>query len=201
LIRWAQRLQGTAQTGLTYAQDTYDRGRYEELRRIAAEMTEAELGVEAAAFEKIFSLEDGYATPKIDVRAVAFRDNSILLVKERSDGLWTLPGGWADIGDTAANAAVREMWEESGFTAKAVKLLALYDRNAQGHPPIPYHAYKAFFLCEITGGEAAVSDETDAVAFFKRDNLPPLSIERVTDAQLQRFFDHARDALLPTDFD
>jgi len=93
------------------------------------------------------------------------------------------------------------MWEESGFTAKAVKLLALYDRNAQGHPPIPYHAYKAFFLCEITGGEAAVSDETDAVAFFKRDNLPPLSIERVTDAQLQRFFDHARDALLPTDFD
>ena len=105
LIRWAQRLQGTAQTGLTYAQDTYDRGRYEELRRIAAEMTEAELGVEAAAFEKIFSLEDGYATPKIDVRGVAFRDNSILLVKERSDGLWALPGGWADIGDTAANAA------------------------------------------------------------------------------------------------
>jgi ADP-ribose pyrophosphatase YjhB (NUDIX family) len=201
LTRWAQRLQAMAQTGLTYASDRYDQARYEELRRIAAEMMAAQLDANAAALERLYALEDGYATPKVDVRAVAFRGDGILLVRERSDGLWTLPGGWADVGDTPSHAAEREMWEESGFTAKAVKLLAFYDRDTQGHPPIPYSAYKAYFLCEITGGEAAVSDETDGVDFFLRDALPPLSVERVTERQILRFFEHAHHPQWPTEFD
>jgi ADP-ribose pyrophosphatase YjhB (NUDIX family) len=149
----------------------------------------------------LFAGQVGYATPKIDVRGAVFRDDAILLVKERSDGCWTLPGGWADVGDSPAEAVVREIAEESGYLTRAVKLLALYDRNKHGHPPIPDHAYKLFFLCEIIGGAPAESTETNGVGFFAEDELPNLSLTRVTPAQIARLFAHNRNPNLPTDFD
>jgi hypothetical protein len=139
---WAKRLQAIAQTGLTYARDPFDIERYESIRLVAAEMMTAGSGEQGVDFfVKLLSTDVGYATPKVDVRAAVFREGRLLLVREREDGRWTLPGGWADIGDSPSAAVVKEVKEESGYDVKARKLLALLDRNLHGHPPIPYHAY------------------------------------------------------------
>ena len=202
-LDWARRLQALAQTGLTYASDPYDIERYEALRRIAAEMA-AGNAPEAATLEEAFARETGYATPKVDVRGVVFDvEGRVLLVRERSDGKWTLPGGWADVGVSPAENVEREISEETGFQARAMKLLAVYDRRLHGHPAMLYHVYKMFFLCEITGGEAAVggTTETDGVAFFAQSEIPPLSTGRVTAAQLDRFFEHRLQPDSPTDYD
>lgn len=183
---WGRRIQAIAQIGLTYTEGPYDRERYHELRTIAAEMLASAGGGDAAAVEDVLALEDGYATPKVDVRALAFRGEEVLLVREAADGLWTLPGGWADGGDTPAEAVVREVREETGFDARVVRLLAVYDRDRQGHPPLQWHVYKLFFLCELVGGTAATSLETTAVGFFPLDRLPPLSLGRVMPEQIVR---------------
>ncbi len=148
-LDWMKRLQAIAQTGLTFAADPYDIERYEEIREIAAEIAAGHSGASFEHIGGLFANQSGYATPKVDVRGAVFRDDMILLVKERSDGGWTLPGGWADVGDSPGDAVVREIAEESGYLTHAVKLLALYDRNKHGHPPYPFHAYKLFFLCEL----------------------------------------------------
>ena len=146
-------------------------------------------------------MDVGYATPKVDVRAAVFREGRLLLVREKEDGCWTLPGGWADIGDSPSTAVVREVKEESGYDVKARKLLALLDRNLHGHPPIPYHAYKLFFLCDLVGGNAHAEQETDAVDFFANGEIPPLSLTRVTPAQIARLFEHSFHPEWPTQFD
>jgi ADP-ribose pyrophosphatase YjhB (NUDIX family) len=199
---WAKRLQAIAQTGLTYAKDPFDVERYQSIRLVTAEMMAAGSGEGSAdSFVKLLSTDVGYATPKVDVRAAVFRDGRLLLVREKEDGRWTLPGGWADIGDSPSGAVVREVKEESGFDVKARKLLALLDRNLHGHPPIPYHAYKLFFLCDIVGGNARAEQETDAVGFFAADEIPPLSLTRVTPAQIARLFQHSVHPEWPTEFD
>ena len=147
-LEWAQRLQALAQTGLTYAQDPYDIERYGALRRIAAEMAAAPDSAEAeiVALESDFARDSGYATPKVDVRGVVFdTEGKILLVRERSDGKWTLPGGWADVGVSPSENVEREIFEEAGFHTRATKLLAVYDRSRHGHPPMLHHVYKLFF--------------------------------------------------------
>ena len=138
----------------------------------------------------------------MDVRGVVFRDNKILLVREKLDGGWTLPGGWVEVGETPSEAVEKEVWEESGFRTKAVKMLAFYDRDKQGHPPHPYHIYKACFLCEIVSGEAQTSMETTEVAFFGRNEIPSdLSFSRVMHKHIDRFFDHKEHPEWQTDFD
>jgi len=145
--------------------------------------------------------EQGYATPKIDVRGAVFHENHLLFVREKSDGLWTLPGGWADVGESPAEAVIREIWEESGFETQVCKLVALYDRNKHEHPPMLFHAYKAFFLCDLVGGSASPSLETSEVAFFGQEELPQLSIARVTVRQIARLFVHHTQRELHTEFD
>jgi ADP-ribose pyrophosphatase YjhB (NUDIX family) len=158
-----------------------------------------------AEYEKIIELsrlEKGYATPKVDVRGAAFVDGRVLMVREISDGKWTLPGGWADVNQSAAECVAREISEESGFTARARKLAAVYDYQRSGHPPRHIDSiYKMFFICELNGGAARTSDETSAVDFFQRDALPPLSLGRATAAQIERTFQHHQRPDLPTDFD
>jgi ADP-ribose pyrophosphatase YjhB (NUDIX family) len=200
-LEWTKRLSAAAQNGLAYNTDPFNVERYESIRAIATEMMAAGVGGDPAVIRDLMDREVGHATPKVDVRGVVIREERVLLVRERAEGLWSLPGGWADIYDTPSEATVREIYEESGYRTRAVKLLALYDRNRQGHPPMPFHAYKVFFLCELLGGEAATSAETDEVGFFPLDGLPPLSIGRVTETQIRRFFEHHRDPDLPTDFD
>jgi ADP-ribose pyrophosphatase YjhB (NUDIX family) len=200
-LEWAKRLAAAAQNGLAYETNPYNIERLNAIQQIAAEMFAAGTEGEVEPIRNLLRGEVGHATPKVDVRGAVFRDDRILLVRERSEGLWSLPGGWADVYDTPAEATEREIWEESGYNAKAVKLIALYDRVRQGHPPHPFHAYKVFFLCELLGGDAATSVETDEVGFFAEDALPPLSIGRVTEVQIHRFFAHHRDPSLPTAFD
>lgn len=200
-LEWARRLQALAQSGLAYTQNPYEIERYEAVREIAAEMVSACSGADLAGVRELFAGQAGYATPKVDVRGVAFRDDAILLVRERQDGLWTLPGGWADVTDSPAEAAEREVYEESGYRARAVKLLALYDRNKRGHPPYIFSIYKVFFLCELLGGEPTESIETTGVGFFREDELPPLSTPRVTPEEIARFFAHLRHPEWPADFD
>ncbi|MGD0363115.1 MAG: NUDIX hydrolase [Bryobacteraceae bacterium] len=200
-LDYARRLQAIAQSGLAYSPNQYDLERYETVCEIAAQMMAAISAAPVAPIRVLFAGQSGYATPKVDVRGALFRDERILLVREREDGGWTLPGGWADVGESPADATVREVREESGYRARAVKLLALYDRNRHGHPPIPFHAYKLFFQCELLGGTPAPSSETTAVDWFAADALPALSTSRVTAAQIHRFFEHYRNPGWPTDFD
>jgi ADP-ribose pyrophosphatase YjhB (NUDIX family) len=201
-LSWAKRLAAIAQTGLTYAKDQFDTERYESARRVAAEMMAyGSQTPDVEVFLKMFRADSGYATPKVDVRAAVFRDSKLLLVKEWEDGCWTVPGGWADVGDSPSMAVVREVKEESGYDVKASKLLALLDRNFHGHPPIPYHAYKLFFLCDLLGGESTAGNETQDVGFFGEEEMPPLSLTRVTPAQVSRLFEHLRHPEWPTQFD
>jgi len=198
---WARRLQALAQSGLTYTQNPYERERYEQVAEIAAEMAACQCGLEPGEVRELFAGQAGYATPKVDVRGVVYRDGQVLLVQERSDGRWTLPGGWADAGESPAEATEREVWEESGYRVRAVKLLALYDRDRHGHTPYFFSIYKLFFLCELLGGEPAESVETAGVGWFAPDALPELSTGRVTAEELARFFEHQRHPEWPTDFD
>ena len=201
-LRWVKRLQAIAQDGLTYTTDDYDVGRYEQLREVAAEILAAHSTGDLERARRLLEVETGPATPKVDVRAAVFRDDSrILLVKEPDDGGWSLPGGWADVGESASEAAVREVREESGYRVWAVRLISAYDRDRQGHPPIPYHVYKLVFLCEILDEPPARVADTEGVGFFGEHELPDLSLSSVTPAQIKRFFEHHRCPDLPADFD
>jgi ADP-ribose pyrophosphatase YjhB (NUDIX family) len=200
-VRWAQELQAIAQNGLHYATNDYDRERYESIARIAAEIHAIRMGLPASALLPVFRGELGHATPKVDVRGVVFDGDALLLVREREDGGWTLPGGWADVGDTPASAVEREIREESGYRTRAQKLLAVLDRNRQGHPPHPFHIYKILIQCEMLGGEATPSNETSEVGFFREHEIPELSLARVLPRQITRLFQHRLHPEWPADFD
>ena len=197
----ARELRAIAQTGLTFTQSRYDRDLYERVRELAAALM---AHGSTSSLETILELcrrDTGYPTPKVDVRGAAFVDGRVLMVREASDGKWTLPGGWADLNQSAAECVVREIFEESGFEARALKLAAVHDYRKCAHPPCQFDSiYKMFFLCEITGGHARASPETTEVGFFARRALPTLSLERTTAAQIERMFEHAARADLPTDF-
>ena len=201
-LRIARELRAIAQTGLTFTADRFDRQRYERVRELAASMLAQGSGEQFEVIIEILREGWGYATPKVDVRGAAFVDGRVLLVREISDGNWTLPGGWADVNQSAAECVVREIAEESGFLARARKLAAVRDYQRSGHPPRNVDSiYKMFFICEITGGAARASDETSEVAFFARDALPPLSLGRTTAAQIDRMFHHAEHPELAADFE
>jgi ADP-ribose pyrophosphatase YjhB (NUDIX family) len=201
-LDWCSRLQAIAQTGLTFAQDTYDIERYHAIREIAAEMIATGAGTDVSVIRNLLAADSGYATPKVDVRGAVFRDGKILLVRERSDGKWALPGGWADVSESPTENVVREIREESGFETRVVKLLAVLDRSKHPHEPaFPFHVYKLFLHCEIIGGQATPSSETDGVDFFAETELPELSLTRITEAQIRRLFEQQRHPDLPTDFD
>ena len=203
LLKHCRSLQAHARTGLHFCKDEYDRERYQAIEHIASELLAAGAGADPAELRAEWSREGGYVTPKVEVRGAVFRrdDGKVLLVRETMDGRWTLPGGWADVNDSPSGAVRREIEQESGFRVRVVKLAALYDRNAHGHTPSLHHGWKAFFLCEIEGGEARGSYETDGVDFFEPDDLPPMSIGRCTPQQVLRMRQHLLQPEIPTDFD
>jgi len=200
LEKWITELQAIAQNGLTYSQDEFDRERFFRLLEIAAELTEIEFNEPDIKRAFLGESESGYATPKLDVRAFILRHNKVLMVKERSDGKWTLPGGWIDVNESPSLAAERETLEESGFQVKATRLLALWDKLKHDHPQQWPHTYKCIFLCELVGGSATINKEVSAIDFFTIDDLPELSINRITHNQLQRLYELAKNSKL-TDFD
>ncbi len=201
-LGWAKRLQAISQIGLTFCKNHYDIERYKALRSIAAEMMAVGSSSQIDPILDLFREQSGYATPKVDVRGVVFRGDKILLVKELEDGGWTLPGGWADTCESPRESVCREILEESGYITRPTRLLAVYDRSKHPHvPPFPFHIYKIFIQCEITGGESSCSMETGAVDFFAENEIPELSISRTTPWQIGRFFEMKRNPTWPPDFD
>jgi ADP-ribose pyrophosphatase YjhB (NUDIX family) len=200
-LEWAREIQALAQTGHHYALDDYQRDRCRRLMEIAAEMISENTDIDCLPLMKAFSAQIGYATPKIDVRAAVFKDQRLLLVRERIDGGWTMPGGWADVGDTPSKAAEREAWEEAGFHVKAGKVVGIYDANRVS-PLEVFHAFKIVFLCDILDGEARPSKETSEVAFFSLEEIPSaFSGERTTARHVSDAFTALRDPGCPTFFD
>ena len=200
-LRIAREVRAIAQTGLAFNADGFDHQRYQRLRELAALLMAQGSATEHESILELLRQEKGYATPKVDVRGAAFQDGRVLMVREISDGKWTLPGGWADVNQTAGECVVREIAEESGFTARVLKLAAVYDYQKRNPSPHIDSIYKMFFICEIVGGAASASNETSEVAFFPRNELPPLSLGRTTAAQIDRMFEHRERLELPTDFD
>jgi len=198
-LDWARRLQAIAQNGLTYCENPFERERYEQVRAVAAEMAAAGTGDDAARLDELFAGEIGYATPKVDVRGVCFRDGRLLLVRGSDDRLWTVPGGWADIDERPSQAVEKEVREEAGYRARAVRLIGLQDRRLS---VVPFHAYKLFFLCELDGEPSPPEHphEVVEVGLFGEDELPPLS-KRAGSGGLVWTFDYLRDPDRPARFD
>jgi ADP-ribose pyrophosphatase YjhB (NUDIX family) len=201
ILEWAREIQALAQTGHHYAQDEYQRDRSRRLMEIAAEMMAARTDVDASLLIKAFHGQIGYATPKIDVRAAVFQNGRLLLVRERADGGWTMPGGWVDVGDIPSGAAEREAWEESGFRVKTRRLVGVYDAN-RARPLEVFHAFKIIFLCDIVAGSAKPSIETSEVRFFGPEEIPDaFSGERTTSRHVRDAFALLKNPELPVVFD
>ena len=200
-LTWAQEIQALGQIGLHYAENDYQRERFHRLMEIAAEMLASGTNWDYENLIRIYDQQTGYATPRVDVRSAVFRDNKLLMVRERMDGGWTMPGGWADVGDTPSFAAEREVMEEAGFNVKAQRVIGVYDAN-RVEPLSLFHAYKIVFLCDLIDGEAQPSMETSQVEFFGYNDLPfPLSPERTKYRHIQDAFAAAKDENWQTVFD
>ena len=199
-LAWAREIQALCQTGLAFS-DGYDTARYRRLMEIAAEITARHTGLAQPALAENFMAQPGYATPKIDVRAAVVRDGRILLVHERADGLWCMPGGWADVGEFPAAMVAREALEESGVVVIPRKVVGVFDANRSGRPLELYHAYKVVFLCDAVGGELRGSNETFSAAYFDFSDIPPLSTNRTHPRHLAEVQAHLADPSRPTAFE
>jgi len=206
LIRGVLAIAGTGLhfTGTQYRSDgsrEFDRERYQEIGNLAAQLIALQTNAPLGELIKAWAADDGYVTPKVDVRGAIFQDNRVLLVRERSDGKWTLPGGWGDVNETPSHSVEKEIVQESGYTAKAVKLAAVYDRRKRNVPNSIFYIWKLFFICEITGGSPQTSNETDGVEFFPLNALPELSTGRTVQWQIERMYAHHLNRALATEFD
>lgn len=194
LIVIANRIRALSENGLLYSLSEYDTERYTELLDLSDKIVSSVSGHTLTEIKACLALENDYVTPKVDVRAVVFNDkNEILLVKEHSDGFWSLPGGWADIGYSPKEVAEKEVAEETGLTVKATRLLAVMDKKCHPHPPALHYAYKIFILCEITGGAFTSAFDILDRGFFPQDKLPPLSEERVLKSQINLMYEYKND--------
>ncbi len=200
-LEWAREIQALSQTGYHYSENDYHRQRYQRLMEIAAEIIAEHSSLQYHPLVDAFHAQIGYATPRVDVRSAVFRDGKLLLVRERNDDRWSMPGGWADVGDVPSKAAEREVQEEAGFLVSARKVIGVYDANRL--PPLElFHAFKIVFLCDLIGGEAQASSETSEVAFFSPDEIPDeLSGERTLPRHIADAFAALTDAARPTIFD
>jgi ADP-ribose pyrophosphatase YjhB (NUDIX family) len=200
-LQWAREIQSLAQIGLTFSDNEHQRENFRRLQEIAAEMVQDRTGRDKGELMEIFASQPGYATAKVDVRGACLRGDRILLVRERVDGRWCMPGGWADVGEYPSDMVAREVLEESGFRVRPRKVVGIYDANRGGRPLEFFHAYKLVFLCDILDGSPQTSLETVDVGFFRFDDLPELSTNRTDRRHLREVLAHARDPGRPAAFD
>ncbi|GAU09282.1 NUDIX hydrolase [Desulfoplanes formicivorans] len=200
-LKWARTIQAISQIGLTYKKNHYDEENFTQLMHIAADMVAYHTQRSSQELEKNFLAQPGYATVKVDVRGALVHEGRLLLVKERADGKWTMPGGWADVGETPSQSIIREVREESGFEVRPTKVIAVLDANRRGRPLEFYHAFKIIFLCEMVGGEPTPSEETSEVGFFDMDDLPELSVNRTSPEHIAEIKKHLQDPCRPAAFD
>ena len=200
-LQWAVELQSLAQAGLHYTKDPFDAERFTRIREIAAEMLSEKSGVSVGKVRELFCSETGYQTPKLDTRAAIFRDDKILLVRERRTGNWSLPGGWVDVNLSVTESAVKEVREEAGLEVSADLIIAVQDREKHNLPVYAWKICKVFVLCTVLGGEFTENTETTESAYFPLDALPPLSLEKNTLEQIAMCFDAVRAEHWKTRFD
>jgi len=188
-LSWAKQLQSIAQAGLTYSKDKYDIERFQQIRNIAVEIMNEYTGISNEKIKELFCNEIGYQTPKVDIRGAVFKDGKILLVKESTDGYWSLPGGWAEVNLSVKENVVKELREEAGLNVVPRRLIAVLDRNKHNRPISPYGIYKIFVLCDLIDGAFEENIETVESGFFSLEDLPPLSLTRVTKEQIAMCFE------------
>lgn len=188
-----KRLHALAEIGLQYCDISFDRERYEEIREITLDMLEKMTHIPVEQIVPVIEEKNGYRTPKVDVRAVVFNEkDQILLIQEKVDGKWAMPGGWTDIAYSPGEVAVKECMEEAGLKVKATRLLAIMDKQKQGMPPAFEYVYKIYLLCEKLDDKISTGSETDDVAWFDEDKLPELSQPRNTEAQIAMMYEYYR---------
>lgn len=200
-LEWVVQIQSIAQAGLTFAENQYDIDRYQQLRNLTVEILHVYTEVSHDKIRDLFANETGYQTPKVDVRAAVIRDDSILLVKEKIDGKWSMPGGWADVNSSVGDSAVRECREEAGATVVPRRIVALQHLNRHNSHPYPYTIYKVLVDCELTGIEFVKNTETLDSRFFRISELPGLSEERTSKEQIELCFEAHKHKLFETLFD
>ncbi len=193
-VDWVKQIQAIAQAGKAYSKDKFDLERFDQLSAISHQMFATLSDSPVERVRELFIPESGYPTPKIDLRAAVIKDNKILLVREREDDCWSLPGGWADVCETPTDGIIREVFEESGYTVSSPRLVAIKDRDVHPYyPKFPYHIYKMFFLCHFESGEALTNIEISDIGFFGLDELPTLSEGRVLRCDIEAMFEHYSD--------
>lgn len=200
-LRWASQLQSIAQAGLAFGADTYDRDRYEKIRTITVEILHEYTEIDHKKVRELFASETGYQTPKVDIRASVFYEDKILMVREKSDGAWALPGGWADVNTSVSESAARECLEEAGAIVKPKRIIAVIHANKHNVPLFPYTVYKIFVECELIEFHFKDNTETLGAEFFNQDNLPKLSQERNTPDQIKMCFEANKLKVFETIFD
>jgi ADP-ribose pyrophosphatase YjhB (NUDIX family) len=198
---WASELQSIAQAGLTFCENNYDRERYEKIRNIVIEILHEYTETDHKKIRELFASETGYQTPKVDIRASVFKDNKILMVKEKVDGAWALPGGWADVNSSVSESAIRECKEEAGALVKPKRIIAIHMGNKHNNHNFPFTIYKIFVECELVENSFKENTETLDAQFFEADKLPELSFERNTPDQIKMCFEAKPCKVFETIFD
>lgn len=197
-----KRIQALAEIGLEFSQNIFDRERYEELHEISLQMIQQITDVPIEKIVLVINDKNGYKTPKVDVRAVVFNESGeILLIQEKADNCWAMPGGWADVGYSPAEVAVKECFEEAGIKVETQKLLAVLDKQKQNMPPAFEYVYKIFLLCKKLNNNISTGSETSDVGWFAENNLPELSTPRNTVEQIKLMFRYYRGEISEPVFD
>jgi ADP-ribose pyrophosphatase YjhB (NUDIX family) len=188
-----KRIQALAEIGLEFSQNIFDRERYDELHEISLQMMKQITDIPVEKIVPVIQDKNGYKTPKVDVRSVVFNEkNQVLLIQEKADERWAMPGGWADVGYSPAEVAVKECFEEAGLKVETIKLLAVLDKQKQNMPPAFEYVYKIFLLCRKLDDNISVGAETLDVGWFSEHNLPDLSTPRNTAEQIKLMFQYHR---------
>ena len=200
-LEWAARLQSIAQAGLTFGENQYDIDRYQDIRNLSIEILQEYTDISHEKLKDLFASETGYQTPKVDIRSAVFKDDKILLVKEKVDGAWSLPGGWADVNTSVSESAVRECLEEAGAHVRPKRIIAVHLANKHNNEMFLFTIYKIFVECELLQNNFMENTETLAAGFFSTDSLPPLSTDRNTRSQIELCFEAKRHKVFETIFD
>ena len=200
-LEWATRLQSIAQAGLTFGENQYDLDRYQQIRNLSVEIMQEHTDVSFEKIRDLFASETGYQTPKVDIRASVFKDDMILMVKEKIDGRWSLPGGWADVNTSVSESAVRECLEEAGAKVRPKRIIAIHLANRHCEFIYPYTIYKVIVECELIENNFKINTETLEAGFFPFDSLPPLSTERNSRSQIELCFEAKKHKVFEANFD
>ena len=200
-LQWTSELQSIAQAGLTFSTDRYDLDRYEKIRNIVVEILHEYTEIDHKKIRELFASETGYQTPIVDIRASVFKDNRILMIKEKADGAWALPGGWADVNSSVSESAIRECSEEAGAIVTPKRIIAIHLANKHNNPDFPFTIYKIFVECELVENCFKENTETLDAQFFEADMLPELSFERNTPEQIKMCFEAKKCEIFETIFD